>query len=207
MELNMKHNLSKHKGYSVWRQIRERCHNTSHKHYHNYGARGINLFDNWRTDVTSFINYVSNLPNAFKQGYSLDRINNNGNYEPNNLRWATRTTQAENSTYGFCGVSKYRGVQPVTKGSRWQVNLVSHSVKYYLGTFETEKEAAIAYDSKCNELNLENKILNVDVYPEDFSSYEKQCSRVSFNITINNNTYEVPFYKYYQIATIIGAIC
>ena len=140
MELNMKHNLSKHKGYSVWRQIRERCHNTSHKHYHNYGARGISLFDDWRTDVTSFINYVSNLPNAFKQGYSLDRINNNGNYEPNNLRWATRITQAENSTYGFCGVSKYRGVKPVTKGSRWQVNLVSHNVKYYLGTFETEKE-------------------------------------------------------------------
>ena len=61
MELNMKHNLSKHKGYSVWRQIRERCHNTSHKHYYNYGARGISLFNDWRTDVTSFINYISNF--------------------------------------------------------------------------------------------------------------------------------------------------
>lgn len=203
----MKHNLSKHKGYSVWRQIRERCHNPSHKYYRNYGARGISLFDDWRTDVTSFINYVSNLPNAFKQGYSLDRIDNNGNYEPNNLRWATRTTQAENSTFGFFGVSKYRGVQPVTNGSKWQVNLISHNIKYYLGAFETEKEAAIAYDSKCNELNLENKILNVDVYPEDFSPYEKQCSRVPFDITINNNTYKVPFYKYYQIVTIIGTVC
>ena len=92
----MKHNLSKHKGYSVWRQIRERCHNTSHKHYHNYGARGINLFDNWRTDVTSFINYVSNLPNDFKQGYSIDRINNNGNYEPNNCTWILKKDQAKN---------------------------------------------------------------------------------------------------------------
>lgn len=84
------------KAYATWQAIRARCYIKNHKSYHNYGGRGIKLCDEWYSDFHSFYQYVSALPNYKRKTYTLDRINNDGNYEPGNVRWASKKQQAQN---------------------------------------------------------------------------------------------------------------
>jgi hypothetical protein len=83
--------------YKNWTSMKQRCFNPKEKNYKNYGGRGITVCDEWKSDFQAFYDYVSKLPNFNKRGYSLDRINNDGNYEPNNVRWATQKEQINNS--------------------------------------------------------------------------------------------------------------
>lgn len=75
-----------------------RCHNPNDQSYKNYGARGIRVHLEWRDDYLAFASYVRNVigekPNS---NYSIDRIDNDGDYAPGNLRWATRKQQLKNS--------------------------------------------------------------------------------------------------------------
>lgn len=89
-------NGKKTKAYATWQAIRARCYIKNHKSYHNYGGRGIKLCDEWYSDFHSFYQYVSVLPNYNKKTYTLDRIDNNRNYEPGNVRWASKKQQAQN---------------------------------------------------------------------------------------------------------------
>ena len=95
-ERSTKHGMAHTKIYEVWKTIKARCFNPNNHKYPNYGGRGITMFAKWISDFQSFYDYVSTLPHFGEEGYSLDRINNNGNYEPDNLRWADRKTQARN---------------------------------------------------------------------------------------------------------------
>ena len=80
--------------YDTWNRMIHRCYDTKHHKYYRYGARGISVCDDWRTDYDTFYNWAIN--NGYKNGLSLDRINNDGNYEPSNCRWATRKQQQRN---------------------------------------------------------------------------------------------------------------
>lgn len=93
---NSAHGMCHTKIHRVWLHIKDRCNNSNCKSYCNYGARGILICDEWKNDFQAFYDYVSQLPHFGEEGYSLDRINNDGNYEPNNIRWATRKEQANN---------------------------------------------------------------------------------------------------------------
>jgi hypothetical protein len=87
------HGLSDHRLYRVWLQMIARCTDPTNAEYHNYGARGISVCPEWLISVGAYIDHVSALPNYGKENYSLDRIDNDGNYEPSNMRWATQTEQ------------------------------------------------------------------------------------------------------------------
>ena len=78
--------------YHVWRSAKARCHSTTHANYDAYGGRGITMCKEWREDYMAFLSYMGPKP----EGYSLDRIDNNGNYEPGNCRWATPKQQSAN---------------------------------------------------------------------------------------------------------------
>lgn len=82
--------------YKVWRNMKQRCFYEKDHSYKNYGARGITVCNEWKNDFQAFYDYVSQLPHFDEVGYTLDRINNNGNYEPNNVRWATAYEQTHN---------------------------------------------------------------------------------------------------------------
>lgn len=93
---NKKHGLTHTKVHGIWQGIKRRCFNANVKEFMNYGGRGITVCDEWNNDFQTFYDYVSQLPHFGEAGYSLDRINNNGNYEPGNVKWSTRTEQGNN---------------------------------------------------------------------------------------------------------------
>lgn len=95
------HGLYRHPLYFTWKDILKRCCNSHSTHYKHYGGRGITVFSMWHNSLEKFIAYVSALPNYGLEGYSLDRIDNNGNYTPGNLRWATNKQQARNRTSNY----------------------------------------------------------------------------------------------------------
>ena len=79
--------LSKHPLYKTWWSMKERCYSENHPSYHNYGGRGIEICDEWLEDYLSFYDWSTN--NGYEEGLSIDRINNEGNYEPGNCQWIT----------------------------------------------------------------------------------------------------------------------
>ena len=68
--------------------MKARCYNKDNSEYKNYGARGIKICDEWLNNVKKFYDWA--LENGYKENLSIDRINNDGNYEPNNCRWANK---------------------------------------------------------------------------------------------------------------------
>lgn len=83
--------------YRIWINIKSRVFNKTHKNYNRYGERGITLYKDWIENYPAFRNYIrTTLGEKPSNKHSLDRINNNGNYEPNNLRWATPLEQRLN---------------------------------------------------------------------------------------------------------------
>lgn len=91
------HGMTNSKIYNVWCSMKARCLNASRKDYNRYGGRGITIYPAWIDDFQSFYDYVSKLEHFGEKGYTLDRIDNSGNYEPGNLRWANNKTQARNT--------------------------------------------------------------------------------------------------------------
>lgn len=90
------HKMYQTKIYKTWENINSRCNNPNFPEYRNYGERGIEICGEWVDNFQAFYDYVSKLEHFGEKGYSLDRIDNNGNYEPDNVRWADVKTQARN---------------------------------------------------------------------------------------------------------------
>lgn len=94
MRLRAKHHLTDTRLYGIWEKMRGRCYCISNPDYSKYGGRGITICNEWKNDFKIFYDWA--MSNGYREDLTIDRINVNGNYEPNNCRWATHKEQQRN---------------------------------------------------------------------------------------------------------------
>lgn len=123
--------------HRVWDNMKTRCYNPANKYYHRYGGRGITVCDEWRESFTAFKKWA--LSNGYANNLTLDRIDNNKGYFPDNCRWATQSQQMNNtSTTRFITIdgetkslnewSKISGVNPATIRKRIDSGYSGHDL-------------------------------------------------------------------------------
>ena len=82
------HGMTNTKLFRVWSGMKQRCYYRKHKSYSDYGGRGITICDEWREDFQTFYEWA--MASGYQEGLTIDRIDNDGNYEPSNCQWLTR---------------------------------------------------------------------------------------------------------------------
>lgn len=120
------HGMSKHPLFSAYKSMIRRCEDSTCPYYSNYGGRGIRVDQSWRDSFPAFVRDIEETIGARpSRGYSLDRVNNNGNYCKDNVRWATRRQQTANRrvlvSYPIDGGSdrKYLAFETLVELKRW----------------------------------------------------------------------------------------
>ena len=127
--------------YEVWHAIKSRCLNPKTKSFKDYGARGIKLCERWM----SYENFLADLGRRPSPQHSIDRRDNDGNYEPGNCRWATRSEQQQNKRVGILMNTNSSGVPGVSyykQTKKWEAYHWERNRKIRLGYFATFEEAA-----------------------------------------------------------------
>lgn len=90
------HHLQNTRIYRIWCGMKRRCYNKHNEHFDRYGGRGIIVCNEWKTDFMNFYDWA--MSNGYDDKLSIDRINNEGNYEPSNCRWTNQKQQVVNSS-------------------------------------------------------------------------------------------------------------
>lgn len=89
------HYMTKTRLYKIWENIHSRCLNPKNDSFYKYGARGVSLCEEWKNSFESFRDWA--LSNGYRDDLTIDRIDNDGNYEPSNCRWVDCKTQSRNT--------------------------------------------------------------------------------------------------------------
>ena len=107
------HGLGKTKLYKVWHSMVSRCHNIKSQSYNLYGNRGIKVCNEWKNSIISFHNWA--LENGYKEGLEIDRIDNDGNYEPNNCQWVSSKQNSRNRRQSKLDKDKVDNIKEMLK--------------------------------------------------------------------------------------------
>lgn len=140
--------------------MKNRTCNPKNVSFKNYGARGISICSEWVNSFESFKTWA--YSSGYKDGLTLDRINNDGNYEPSNCRWTTQEIQHRNTRKIMSNNSSgYRGVNFKNDSKKYRAAIRVSKKDIHLGYFNTALEAAKAYDTYVITNNLEHTINGV----------------------------------------------
>ena len=131
-----------------WECMRRRCYNPKCKTYANYGARGISICKDWIDSYHNFECWALN--NGFDIKLSIDRINNDGNYEPSNCRWADSTTQSLNRRKMKNTINTHKGIYEIKDrflAKPYKAYFYKDYKTYIIGYYKTIEEAIQAREN------------------------------------------------------------
>lgn len=136
--------------YRSWRAMLRRCTADNDIGYDLYKGRGIEVCDRWRNNFNNFIEDMGRMPEGTK--YTIDRIDVNGNYEPQNCKWSTGVEQARNKRPQKSSTTGINGVHWSKQKNKWGVTITSDKTRRHIGYFnnlvdakEARKRAEIQY--------------------------------------------------------------
>lgn len=130
------HNQSKSKLYRIWYEMKGRCLNKKDKAYKNYGDRGITVCDEWINSFSDFSYWATN--NGYEQGLTIERIDNDGNYCPENCKWVPRSEQSKNRR--SCHFITYSGQKKTLSDWARYLGVKRSILRYYIDKFDDDIE-------------------------------------------------------------------
>lgn len=144
-----------HRLYSIWKSMRSRCNNPNTDNYKYYGGRGIKICERWN----DFLLFLEDMEDSFEEGLSLDRIDNDGNYSPDNCKWSTNIEQSKNTRrtlklffegeyYTQSELSEKTGVNSSTIQRRRKSNYSPEEIVYGKNLKGKFKPYTILYENK-----------------------------------------------------------
>jgi len=145
-----------HKIFVAWKNMKARCYSQAYPYYYNYGGRGIIVCKEWLNDFEIFKEWA--LANGWAKELTLDRIDTNKNYYPNNCRWGTYQIQAINQRICKLNKSGYSGIFYYKRYKKWQADIKINYKQIYLGRFISKKEAVETRNNYVIKHNLSHKI-------------------------------------------------
>ncbi len=151
-ERNYKHGMVGTRLYGIWCAMKQRCNYKKSASYENYGALGITVCDEWENDFSSFAEWA--IENGYDDTLSIDRIDNTKGYMASNCKFATHSEQSQNTRLIYRhNTSGYRGVIYIKKLKKYRARIGVNGKRFYLGTFTSAEDAALAYDNYVIEHN------------------------------------------------------
>jgi hypothetical protein len=126
-----------HPLYNGWRGMKQRCFDVNSTQFKYYGGRGITVCERWLNSFAAFLEDMGERP----KNHTLDRINNDGNYEPSNCRWASQTEQNINKGMQTNNTSGVKGVYWSKVANKWSAKITVNKKHIHLGVFSKKEDA------------------------------------------------------------------
>lgn len=157
-EVSSTHGISSSPHYDRWRMMMDRCYSPKNSAYPDYGGRGIKVCERWHDAET----FVKELPNGYFLGAEMDRIDNDGNYEPGNIRWVTRQRNTGNRRSAHCltyngrtkSITEWAKEVGINSGTLWtRINEFDWSVEDALTAPARPKARLLTWNGKTQSVS------------------------------------------------------